>query len=138
MHRLQAEHLSILGFLEKSIINMRSTILAIALAATVCTPAKYVVACALNRYLLPLVILSAHICMFFPVLSCAQAEGASMGPQRPGWKDHYFRVHPSARASAAKIHAARKRALEEHKSKQEEQRKLMTGMCAQSPQLQNS
>ena len=49
-----------------------------------------------------------------------------MGPQQPGWKDHYFRVHPSARKAAAKVMARRKLALEEHKAKQEEQRKLMT------------
>ena len=51
-----------------------------------------------------------------------QVEGASMGPQRPGWKDHYFRVHPSARAAAAKAMAKRNELIKEN----EEKRKLMT------------
>ena len=40
----------------------------------------------------------------------------------PGWKDHYFRAHPSARAAAAKKMEARK----EHIKKEEERRKLLT------------
>ena len=45
-----------------------------------------------------------------------------MGPQRPGWKDHYFRVHPSARAAAAKAMVKRNELIKEN----EEKRKLMT------------
>ena len=47
----------------------------------------------------------------------ASANGASMGPQQVGWKDHYFRIHPSARQSAAKAMAKRKLAIEEAKEK---------------------
>ena len=49
-----------------------------------------------------------------------------MGPQRPGWKDHYFRVHPSARKSAAKVMAERTEAIKQAKAEHEEKRKLMT------------
>jgi len=52
--------------------------------------------------------------------------GASMGPQQVGWKDHYFRIHPSARQSAAKAMARRRELMEKAKAEAEERRKLMT------------
>ena len=54
-----------------------------------------------------------------PVLAALvlSAHGASMGPQQVGWKDHYFRIHPSARQSAAKAWNKRKLAIEENQAK---------------------
>ena len=49
-----------------------------------------------------------------------------MGPQRSGYKHDYFRVHPNARKSAAKVMQKRKLAIEEAKKADAEKRKLMT------------
>lgn len=67
-------------------------------------------------------ILSLYVCVSGP--SFTQALGASLGPRQPGWKDHYFRAHPSARASAAKFMKQRQEAIKVAKEKFEEKRKL--------------
>ena len=59
----------------------------------------------------------------------AGVHGASMGPQQVGWKDHYFRIHPSARKAAGVAMAKRKEAIERRKLEQKElaeKRKLMS------------